>query len=122
MAEQCSFPCWLLCNSKLSYGLSVWFRSYPCMLTCFSVYVFIADPGGPSILAVWMTAGLNDLSFGEHSTPVGVHIPAEVAGRTGTYGCVPSPVAMRRGKDPDNRSLQLACLTALIVTYWLFEK
>ena len=56
------------------------------MRTSISVYAPIADPGGPSILAVGMTAGLNDLSLGEHSAPVGVCIPAETAGRTGTYG------------------------------------
>ena len=92
------------------------------MRTCISVYAPIADPGGPSILAVGMTAGLNDLSFGEHSAPVGVCIPAETVDRTGTYGCVPSPVAMRQGTVPDNGSCRLACLTVLIVTYWLFKK
>ena len=98
------------------------FRIYPCMRACFSAYVLIADPGGPSILAAVVTAGLSDLSFGEHSAPVGVYIPAETADRTGTYGCVPSPVAMRQGTDPDSGSCRLACLTVLIVTYWLFKK
>ena len=91
------------------------------MRACISVYALIADPGGPSILAVGMTAGLYDLSFGEHSTPVGAYIPAETVGRTGTCGCVPSPVAMRQGTSPDNGSCRLACLTVLIVTYWLFK-
>ena len=100
----------------------MWSRSYPCMRACISVYALIADPGGPSILAVGETAGLNDLSFGKHSTPVGEYIPAETVGRTGTYGCVPIPVAMRQGTSPDNGSCRLACLTVLIVTYWLFEK
>jgi len=92
------------------------------MRACISVYALIADPDGPSILAVAMTAGLNDLSFGEHSTHGGAYIPAETVGRTGTYGCVPSPVAMRQGTSPDNGSCRLACLTVLIVTYWLFKK
>ena len=100
----------------------MWFRSYPCMRACNSVYALIADPGGPSILATVVAAGLNDLSFGKHSTPVGAYIPAETVGRTGTYGCVPSPVGMRQGTSPDNGSCRLACLTVLIVTYWLFKK
>ena len=100
----------------------MWFRSYPCMRACNSVYALIADPGGPSILAVGVAAGLNDLSFGKDSTPVGVYIPAETVGRTGTYGSVPIPVAMRQGTSPDNGSCRLACLTVLIVTYCLFEK
>lgn len=87
-----------------------------------SVYALIADPGGPSILAVGMTAGLNNLSVGRHSTPVDLCIPAETADRTGTYGCVPNPVAMRQGTGPGNGSCRLACLTVLIVTYWLFKK
>ena len=78
------------------------------MRACISVYALIADPGSPSILAVGMTAGLNDLSFGEHSTPVGECVPAETVGRTGTYGCVPSPVAMRQGTSPGNGSCRLA--------------
>jgi hypothetical protein len=78
------------------------------MRACISVYALIADPGSPSILAAGMTAGLNDLSFGEHSTPVGACIPAETVGRTGTYGCVPSPVAMRQGTSPGNGSCRLA--------------
>ena len=73
-----------------------------------SVYVLIADPGVPSILAVGMTAGLNDMSFGEHSTPVGAYIPGKTVGRTETYGCVPSPVAMRQGTSPGNGSCRLA--------------
>ena len=92
------------------------------MRACISVYLLIADPGGPSILAIGLTAGLHDMSFGEHSTSVGVYIPAETVGRTGTYGCVPSPVAMRQGTSPGNGSCRLACLTVLIVTYWLFKK
>ena len=92
------------------------------MRTCISVYATIADPDGPSILAVVVTAGLNDLSFGEHSTFVGVYIPADTVDRTGAYGCVPSPVAMKQGTSPDNGSCWLACLTVLIVTYWLFKK
>ena len=100
----------------------MWFRSYPCMRACNSVYALIADPGGPSILATVVAAGLNDLSFGMQSIPVGAYIPAETVDRTGIYGCVPSPVAMRQGTSPDNGSCRLACLTVLIVTYWLFEK
>ena len=92
------------------------------MRDCISVYALIADPGGPSILAVGMTAGLNDLSIGGHRTPAGLYIPAETVDRTGTYGCVPNPVAMRQGTSPDNGSCRLACLTVLIVTYWLFKK
>ena len=92
------------------------------MRACISVYALIADLGGPSILATVVDAGLNDLSSGKHSTPVGAYIPAETVGRTGTYGCVPSPVAMRQGTSPDNGSCRLACLTVLIVTYWLFKK
>ena len=92
------------------------------MRDCISVYAPIADPGGPSILATVVAAGLNDLSFGKHSTRVGAYIPAETVDRTGTYGCVPSPVAMRQGTSPDNGSCRLACLTVLIVTYWLFKK
>jgi len=56
------------------------------MRACISVRALIADPGGPSVLAVGMTAGLNDLSVGRHSTPVGLYIPAETVDRTGTYG------------------------------------
>ena len=92
------------------------------MRACISVYALIADPGGPSILAVGETAGLNDLSFGKHSSSVGAYIPAETVDRTGTHGSVPSPVAMRQGTSPDNGSCRLACLTVLIVTYWLFKK
>lgn len=86
------------------------------MRACISVYALNADPGGPSILATVVIAGLNDLSFGKHSTPVGAYIPAETVDRTGTYGSVPIPVAMRQGTIPDNGSCRLACLTVLIVT------